>query len=123
VSAAAAEHGSPSSPTNVDQVMVESKISNLYEYWKAPTVDKTAISDFHMAGWLLGGLVCSPTTIVFPTIDHTHIVCFESHLMCGLGLPPNKFLVAILNYLAWELIHLHPNAIAALSCFCMLCEC
>jgi hypothetical protein len=45
------------------------------------------------------GLLCTPTTLEFPTIDHTNIVCFESHLMCGLNLPPSKFLVAILNYL------------------------
>jgi hypothetical protein len=43
--------------------------------------------------------------------------------MCGLDLPPSKFLVAILNYLGCELIHLHLNAISALSCFSTLCEC
>jgi hypothetical protein len=59
----------------------------------------------------------------FLTIDHTHIVCFESHLMGGLGLPASKFLVAILGYLGCELIHLNPNAIATLSYFCMMCEC
>jgi hypothetical protein len=47
----------------------------------------------------------------------------ESHLMCGLGLPPSKFLVSILNYLGCELVHLNPNAIATLNYFSMLCEC
>jgi hypothetical protein len=65
----------------------------------------------------------SLTTLDFPTIDHTDIVCFESHLICGLGLPPSKFFVSILNYLGFELVHLHPNAIATLSYFSMLCEC
>jgi hypothetical protein len=56
-------------------------------------------------------------------IDKTIIVCFESHLMYGLGLPPRKFLVSILNYLWCEWIHLNPNAITGLSCFNMLCVC
>jgi hypothetical protein len=43
--------------------------------------------------------------------------------MYGFSLPPNKFLVSVLNYLGCELVHLHPNAIAALNCFSMLCEC
>jgi hypothetical protein len=79
--------------------MAENKILNLYEYWKAPIVDEKYITNFHATGWLLGSLLCTPTTLEFPTIDHTNIVCFELHLMCGLGLLPSKFLVAILNYL------------------------
>jgi hypothetical protein len=81
------------------------------------------ITNYHDTGWLPGFLLYTPTTLDFPTIDRTNIVCFESHLMCGLGLPPSEFLVSILNYLGCEIIHLHPNAIAALNCFSMLCEC
>jgi hypothetical protein len=51
------------------------------------------------------------------------VVCFESHLIAGLSLPPSKFLVAIMNFLGCELVHFNPNAITALSCFSMLCEC
>jgi hypothetical protein len=58
-----------------------------------------------------------------PTVDGSTMVCFEYHLVAGLGLPPNKFLVAIMNFLRCELVHLNPNAIVALSCFTMLCEC
>jgi hypothetical protein len=53
----------------------------------------------------------------------TNIVCFKSHLMCGLGLPPSNFLIPIMKFLGCELIHLHSNAIAALSCLSMLCKC
>jgi hypothetical protein len=81
------------------------------------------ITNYHDTGWLPGFLLYTPTTLDSPTIDRTNIVCFESHLMCGLGLPPSEFLVSILNYLGCEIIHLHPNAIAALNCFSMLCEC
>jgi hypothetical protein len=59
----------------------------------------------------------------FSMINRTNIVYFESHLICGLGLPPIKFLVSVLNYIRCELIHLHLNAISVLSCFTMLCEC
>jgi hypothetical protein len=58
-----------------------------------------------------------------PTVDNSTVVCFKSHLIAGLGLPLSKFLVSILNFLGYELVHLNPNAIAALSCFTMLCEC
>jgi hypothetical protein len=51
------------------------------------------------------------------------VVCFESHLVVGLGLPPSKFLVVIMNFLRCELVHFNLNAIATLSCFMMLCEC
>jgi hypothetical protein len=43
--------------------------------------------------------------------------------MCGLDLPPSKFHVSILNHIGCELVHLNPNTISTLNCFCMLCEC
>jgi hypothetical protein len=97
-------------------MMAESKVPNLYEYWKSPTVGEDDISNFHVARWFPSDMVCSPTTLDFPTIDHTNIICFESHLMCVLILPRSKFLLAILNYLGYELIHLHLNAIATSTC-------
>jgi hypothetical protein len=72
------------------------------------------ISAYHITGWLLGVMLCSTTSLDFPTIDRTNIVCFELHLMCGLVLPLSKFLVSILNYIGCELVHLHPNAISVL---------
>jgi hypothetical protein len=58
----------------------------------------------------------------FPTTHGSTVVCFESHLIAGLGLPPSKFLVAIMNFLGCELVHFNPNVITTLSCFSMLCE-
>jgi hypothetical protein len=58
-----------------------------------------------------------------PMVDNSFVVCFESHLVAGLGLPPSKFHVSIMNFLRCELVHLNPNAIDALSCFTMLCKC
>jgi hypothetical protein len=45
------------------------------------------------------------------------------HLVTGLGLPPNKFMLTIIGYLNCELFYFNPNAISALSSFVMLCEC
>jgi hypothetical protein len=56
-------------------------------------------------------------------VDRTTVVCFESHLIAGLGLPPSKFLVLVMGFLGCELVHLNLNAIATLTCFTMLCEC
>jgi hypothetical protein len=58
-----------------------------------------------------------------PTTHDSTVVCFESHLIGRLGLPPNKFLVAIMNFLGCELVHFNPNDIVALSYFSMPCEC
>jgi hypothetical protein len=51
----------------------------------------------------------------FPTTCGSTVVCFESHFIAELGLPPSKFLVAIMNFLGCELVHFNPNAIAALK--------
>jgi hypothetical protein len=103
--------------------MAKKEVPKLFEYWKAPTITEEDLTAFHGTRGLPGVVLCSTTPLEFQTIDRTVIVCFESHLMCGLSLPPRKFLVSILNYLECELVHLNPNAIAMLKCFSMLCEC
>jgi hypothetical protein len=51
----------------------------------------------------------------------------SDHWVCPLVIigrhPPSKFLVAVINFLVCELVHLNPNAIVTLSYFTMLCEC
>jgi hypothetical protein len=74
-------------------------------------------------GWLAGGLESFIPEVDVSMTDNSTVVCFESHLIAGFGLPPSKFLIAILNFLGCELVHLNLNAIAVLSCFTMLCEC
>jgi hypothetical protein len=78
---------------------------------------------YHGAGWLGGGLEFHVPEVDTHTVDNSTMVCFESALVDGLGLPASKFLVAIMNFLGCELVHLNPNAIATFSCFTMLCEC
>jgi hypothetical protein len=95
-----------------DQMMVKKKIPSLYEYCKVPTVTDKDITNYHNVGWLPGVLVYTPTTLDFPTIDLTNIVCFKSHLMCGLGFPLSKFLISVLNYLGVRASPLAPE------CYC-----
>jgi hypothetical protein len=76
-----------------------------------------------LSGWLPSNVISSIPKVDIATVEGSTIVCFEPHLVVGLGLPPNKFLVTIMGYLNCELFHLNPNAISALSYFLMLCEC
>jgi hypothetical protein len=92
-------------------------------YWKKSTIIEVDCSSYHTIGWLGGKLEFYVPTVDIPTVDGSTVVCFESHLIAGLDLPPGKFLVAIMNFLGCELVHLNLNAIAALSYFTMLCKC
>jgi hypothetical protein len=112
-----------SSSNVVIWAMAKKEVPKLFEYWKAPIITEEDLTAFHGTRGLPGVVLCSTTPLEFRTIDRTVIVCFESHLICGLSLPPRKFLVSILNSLECELVHLNPNAIATLKCFSMLCEC
>jgi hypothetical protein len=111
------ETASASSSSNATiQTMAKKEVPKLFEYWKAPTITNKDLTAYHAAGWLPGVVLCSTNFLEFPTIDQTIILCFQSHLMSGLGLPPRKFLVSILNYLGCELVHLNLNAVATLNC-------
>jgi hypothetical protein len=87
------------------------------------TVTKVDRHAYHSFGWLNGGLESTVPTVEYPTVDNNIVVCFESHLVVGLGLQPSKFLVVVMSHLGCELVHFNQNAIATLSCFMMLCEC
>jgi hypothetical protein len=97
--------------------MVKKGIPLLTDYWKKSTVTEADWSAYHNVDWLPHGVESFIPDLEFPT------VYFESYLVVGFGLPPSKFLVSILNFLKCELVHLNPNAIDALSCFTMSCEC
>jgi hypothetical protein len=62
-------------------------------------VTETNLAAYYATFWIPGGMISSTTELEFLMIDKTTIVCFESHLVAGLGLPPSKFLISILNYL------------------------
>jgi hypothetical protein len=115
---------STSSSSNAAVKKMANKITpSMSDYWKKLTITKDDRSAYHAADWLSGELESIVPTMECPTVDGTTIVCFESHLIARLDLPPSKFLLAIMNFLGCELVHFNPNATTALSCFAMLCEC
>jgi hypothetical protein len=103
--------------------MANKTTPSMSDYWNKSTITEADCSTYHTAGSLGGGLKSLVPLVDVPTIDVSTMVCFEYHLIARLDLPPNKFLVAVMNFLECELVHLNPNAIAALSYFTMLCEC
>jgi hypothetical protein len=108
-----------SSSTNEAVTKMANKTTpTLPNYSKKSTINEAD----HSAGWLDGGLESIVPTVEYPIVDGTTMVCFESHLVAGLGLAPSKFLVSI-NFLGCEHVHMNLNTIIVLICFTMLCEC
>jgi hypothetical protein len=103
--------------------MAKKDVPMLTNYWKKSMVTEADRSAYHNDDRLPAGVESFIPHLEFLTVDNTTIVCFESYLVAGLGIPPSKFLVSILNFLRCELVHLNTNIITVLSCFTMLCEC
>jgi hypothetical protein len=103
--------------------MAKGEIPELTDFFKGTTVSEEELQAYHIHGWLTGNVLSSIPEIGIPAIAGSTVLCFKSHLLAGLGLPPSKFLAAIMNYLGCLLVHFNANVIAALSNFVMLCEC
>jgi hypothetical protein len=112
-----------SSPTHGTTKMVEGEIPELTDFFKKMTVIEDNRRVYHDHGWLTVNLVSLIPEVDVPTVEGSTILCFESQLAAGVGLPPSKFLSSIMNYLGCSLVHLNANAIFALSSCVMLCEC
>jgi hypothetical protein len=111
-----------SSPTHGATKMVEGEIPELTDFFKKTTMTENDRRVYHDRGWLTGNFVSFITEVDVPTIEGSTILCLESQLVAGLGLPPTKFLSSIMNYLECSLVHLNTNVVSALSSFVMLCE-
>jgi hypothetical protein len=103
--------------------MAKGEIPKLTDFFKGTTVSEEELQAYHNHGWLTSNMLSSIPEVVVPTVHGSSVLCFESHLLAGLGLPPSKFLAVIMNYLSYSLVNFNANAIAALSSFMMLCEC
>jgi hypothetical protein len=112
-----------SSPTRGAVKMTDGEIPELTDFFKKTTVTEEDRKAYHDLGWLSGNLISFIPEVDVPTIEGSTILCFESQLAAGLGLPPSKFLSSLMNYLGCSLVHLNANAISALNSFAMLCEC
>jgi hypothetical protein len=103
--------------------MAEGEITELTDFFKKTTMTEDDRQVYHDHGWLTGNMVSFIPKVDVATVKGSTILCFESQLVAGLGLPPSKFLSSIINYLECSLVHLNTNAVSALSSFIMLCEC
>jgi hypothetical protein len=112
-----------SSLTRGVSMMAKGEILELNDFFKKTSLSEEELQGYHRLGWLTGNVLSSIPEVNVLTVHGSSILCFESHLLAGLGLPPNKFLAAIMNYLGCSLVHFNANAIATLSSFVMLCEC
>jgi hypothetical protein len=112
-----------SSPTPGAALMAKGEIPELSDFVKKTSVIDDERQAYHERGWLTGNVISSVPEIDVPTVEGSTDIYFESHLIAGLGLLPNKFLVTIMDNLNCELFHFNPNAISVLSTFVMLCEC
>jgi hypothetical protein len=112
-----------SSPTHGAALMAKGEILELLDFFKKISITDDEHQAYHERGWLTGNVISSVPEVDVPTVEGSTAICFESHLIAGLGLPPSKFLVTIMGYLNCELLHFNPNAISALSTFVMLREC
>jgi hypothetical protein len=88
-----------SSPTRGAAKMTEGKILELTDFFKKTTVTEDDRQAYHDRGWLTGNLVSFIPEVDVPAVEGSTILCFESQLVAGLGLPPSKFLSRIMNYL------------------------
>jgi hypothetical protein len=112
-----------SSPTRGATRMAAREIPELTNFFRKTTVTEDVRRAYHDRGWLTGNLVSFIREVDVPTVKGSTIICFESQLAAGVGLPPSKFLSSIMNYMGCSLVHLNSNTISALSSFVMLCEC
>jgi hypothetical protein len=103
--------------------MADRKILEMSDFFKKTIVTEEERLAYHRFGWLTGNLISMIPEVNVPPVHDSTTICFESFLIVGLGLPSSKFLSSMMNFLGYELVYFNPNAIAALSCFTMLCEC
>jgi hypothetical protein len=112
-----------SSLTHGAALMAKGEIPELSDFFKKTSITDGDHQAYHERGWLTGNVISSVPEVDIPTVEGSTVICFESLLITGPGLPPSKFLVIIMGYLNCELFHFNPNAISALSTFVMLHEC
>jgi hypothetical protein len=94
-----------SSSTLTATKMADRKILEMSDFFKKTTVTEEERLAYHRFGWLTSNLIS-----MIPEVDVPPV-------------PSSKFLSSMMNFLGCELVYFNPNAIAALSCFTMLCEC
>jgi hypothetical protein len=77
-----------SSLTHSASMMAKGEISELTYFFKGTTVSEEELQAYHSHGWLIGNVLSSIPEVDVPTVASLIVLCFESHLLAGLGLPP-----------------------------------
>jgi hypothetical protein len=111
-----------SSMTHGAYLMANGEILELTDFCKKTSIIEKEHQAFHDHGWLTGNMISTIPEVDVPAVHGSTVLCFESHRLARLALPPSKFLAAIMNYLGCSLVHFNANTIATLSGFVM-CEC
>jgi hypothetical protein len=81
-----------SSPTHGATRMSRGEIPELTDFFKKTTVTEHNHRAYHDRGWLTGNLVSIIPEVDVHTVEGSTIICFESQLAAGIGLPLSKFL-------------------------------
>jgi hypothetical protein len=92
-----------SSLTLVAVKMADGKILEMSKFFKKTTVTEGERAAYHDFGWLSDSLVSTIPEVEIPTVHDSTVICFESHLIGGLGLSPSKFLVTVMSNLGYRL--------------------
>jgi hypothetical protein len=84
-SASGAESDAPASSSSNPAVkkMANMTTPSMSGYWKKSMITEDDHSAYHATGWLGDGLESIVPTVVYPTLDCTTVVCFESHLIAS----------------------------------------
>jgi hypothetical protein len=89
-----------SSPFNAAiEKMAKKDVLVMTNYWNKSSVTEADQSTYHSTGKLPDKVESFITDLEFSMVGNTTGVCIESQLAAGLGLPPSKFLIFVLNFL------------------------
>jgi hypothetical protein len=80
-----------SSPTPVVIMMADGKIPKMSDFFKKTTITKEEHKAYHDLGRLPGNLISTIPEVDVPTVHDSSMICFESHLITGLGVIPGFY--------------------------------
>jgi hypothetical protein len=98
-----------SSPTLATTKMVDRKVPEMSDFFKKIPITEEERLAYHSFGWLTGNLISTISKVDVSIVHDSTTTYFESYLIVGLGLPPNKFLSSIIDFLGCELVHFNPQ--------------
>jgi hypothetical protein len=77
---------------------VDKIVPDMIDYLKKSMIAEGDHQAYHDFGWLTSNLSSSISNVYVSMMDCSTVVCFESHLIARLGLPPSNFLVDVMSF-------------------------